>query len=134
MAKLTDIEGIGAVYSSKLQVTGIATQEQLLERGAHPAERQRLERETGISHKLLLKWLNRADLARIKGIGEEYADLLERAGIDTVPELAQRNASHLHTAMTEVNKEKLVVRQLPSASQVAEWIQQAKGLERALFY
>ena len=134
MAKLTDIEGIGSTYAAKLQAVGITTQEQLLERGAHPTDRQHLESATGIRHTLLLKWLNRADLARIKGIGEEYADLLERAGVDTVPELAQRNAAHLHTTMTEVNKEKLVVRQLPSEHQVTEWIGQAKGLDRILYY
>ncbi|MDH3598646.1 MAG: DUF4332 domain-containing protein [Candidatus Tectomicrobia bacterium] len=72
MAKLTDIEGIGPTYAAKLQAVGISTQEQLLERGAHPTDRQHLESATGIRHTLLLKWLNRADLARIKGIGEEY--------------------------------------------------------------
>lgn len=134
MAKLTDILGIGPTYAAKLQAVGILTQEQLLKGGAHPTDRQHLERETGISHTLLLKWLNRADLARIRGIGEEYADLLERTGVDTVPELAQRNAAHLYTSMAAVNKEKLVVRHLPSESQVADWIAQAKGLDRALFY
>ena len=134
MAQLTDIQGIGPTYAAQLHAVGITTQAQLLARGAHPTDRHHLERATGISHTLLLKWLNRADLARITGIGEEYADLLERAGVDTVPELAQRNATHLHTTMTEVNQEKLVVRQLPSVHQVAAWIAQAKGLDRALFY
>ena len=134
MPKLTDIEGIGPTYAAQLHAVGITTQAQLLERGAHPTDRHHLARATGISHTLLLKWLNRADLARITGIGEEYADLLERAGVDTVPELAQRNAAHLHTTMTEGNTEKLVVRQLPSAHQVTAWIAQAKGLDHALFY
>ncbi|MFN2284489.1 MAG: DUF4332 domain-containing protein, partial [Anaerolineae bacterium] len=93
-----------------------------------------LAEKTGISGKLVLKWVNRADLFRVKGIGEEYADLLEVAGVDTVPELAQRNAENLYNKMTEVNKERKLARRLPSQAQVAEWIDQAKALPRVLTY
>jgi predicted flap endonuclease-1-like 5' DNA nuclease len=81
-----------------------------------------------------LKWVNRADLARIKGIGEEYADLLEVAGVDTVPELAQRNTENLYNKMVEVNAEKKLLRQVPAKSKVEDWVTQAKGLDRVVNY
>ena len=90
---------------------------------------------TGISGKLLLKWINRADLARVKGIGEEYADLLELAGVDTVPALAQRNPEHLHKTLTEVAEaRKNTVRRAPAASEVAAWVAAAKDLPRVITY
>lgn len=134
MAKLVEIEGIGEVYAGKLKDHGIDTQEELLAKCASPAGRRELEEKTEISGKLILKWANRADLARVSGVGEEYADLLEYSGVDTVPELAQRNAENLHAKMEEVNSEKNLVHQLPSASQVAGWVEQAKGLPRVLEY
>jgi predicted flap endonuclease-1-like 5' DNA nuclease len=93
-----------------------------------------LTEKTGISEKLVLNWVNRADLARIKGVSTQYADLLESAGVDTVPELAQRNAENLHTKMVEVNEEKKLVRQVPSASQVEDWVTQAKVLPRVIHH
>ena len=81
-----------------------------------------------------MKWVNRADLSRIKGIGEEYADLLEVAGVDTVPELGQRNAENLFNKMVEVNAEKKLVRQVPAQSKVEDWVKQAKGLDRVVTY
>ncbi|TVO74111.1 DUF4332 domain-containing protein [Sedimenticola selenatireducens] len=135
MAKLTQIEGIGETYSGKLQEAGIATQEKLLEAGGTPKGRKELADKTGISAKLILGWINRADLARVKGIGEEYADLLELAGVDTVPELAQRNAANLHTKITEVAEARgNVVRRVPSAKEVEKWVAQAKELPRAINY
>ena len=91
-------------------------------------------KDPGISSKLILKWINRADLARVKGIGGEYADLLECAGVDTVPELGQCNAANLHAKMVEVNEEKKLVRSMPSDSQVAKWVEQGKGMDRAIHY
>ena len=88
MTKLVDIEGVGETYEQKLQHAGVATQEALLEMGATPKGRKDLAEKSGVTEKLILGWVNRVDLARIKGIGEEYADLLEAAGVDTVPELA----------------------------------------------
>ena len=132
---MTEIEGIGEVYNGKLQAVGITTQAQLLESGATPAARKNLAEKSGISDKLLLGWINRADLARVKGIGEEYADLLELAGVDTVPELAQRNAANLHARLKEVAEERgNVVRRVPSASEVEKWVAQAKTLPRAISY
>tara|TARA_R110001592_G_scaffold363396_2_gene687768 strand:+ start:202126 stop:202530 length:405 start_codon:yes stop_codon:yes gene_type:complete len=134
MTKLSDIEGIGASYAEKLKECGIGTQEQLLAKGGTTAGRKALVNESGISAKLVMKWINRADLARIKGVGGEYADLLECAGVDTVPELAQRNAANLHKKMSEVNEEKKLVRSLPSESQVAAWVTQAEKTDRAIHY
>jgi predicted flap endonuclease-1-like 5' DNA nuclease len=135
MAKLTQIEGIGETYCKKLQEAGITTQEKLLEAGSTPKGRKELADKSGISKKLILGWINRADLARVKGIGEEYADLLELAGVDTVPELAQRNAANLHTKITEVAESRgNVVRRVPSSSEVGKWVEQAKELPRAINY
>ncbi len=134
MAKIVDIEGIGPVYAGKLAGAGLRTVEALLNAGASPRGREALEEETGISGKLILEWVNLADLFRIKGVGEEYSDLLEEAGVDTVPELAQRNAENLYAKLQEVNAEKELVRRLPAQSQVADWIQQAKSLPRVVTY
>lgn len=134
MAKIIDVEGIGPVYAEKLASVGITTVEALLKAGASPKGREELAEKTGISGKLILEWVNLADLFRIKGISEEYSDLLEEAGVDTVPELAQRNAENLHAKLQEVNAAKKLVRRLPAQSQVADWIQQAKALPRVLTY
>jgi predicted flap endonuclease-1-like 5' DNA nuclease len=133
--KLVEIEGVGAAYAAKLEEAGVGSQEALLEAGSTSKGRKDLEEKTGISGKLLLKWINRADLARVKGIGEEYADLLELAGVDTVPELAQRKAENLHKKLKDVAEEgKNVVRRVPSASEVEKWVAQAKELRRAINY
>lgn len=134
MAQLTKIEGIGASYAEKLKAAGISTTETLLEKGATPTGRNKIIEGTGISKKLVLRWINMADLFRIKGVGEEYADLLEAAGVDTVPELAQRNAANLFAKMTEVNEKKKLVRGLPSLAIVEGWVEQAKTLPRKVNY
>ncbi len=134
MTRVTEVEGIGKVYAEKLVSAGIATQEQLLESCAKPGDRKRLADSTGISGTLILKWANRADLARVKGVGSEYADLLECAGVDTVPELANRNANNLHLKMSQLNDEKNLVRKLPSAVTVANWVSSAKTLGRKINY
>jgi predicted flap endonuclease-1-like 5' DNA nuclease len=105
-----------------------------LEQGGSTTGRAKLIDESGISDTLILKWINRADLARIKGVGGEYADLLECAGVDTVPELAQRNAANLHAKLEEINNEKNLTRSLPSEGMVADWVEQAGGLPRAIHY
>ena len=134
MARIIDIEGIGIVYAEKLAAAGITTTEALLKAGASPKGREALEEETGIGHKLILEWVNLADLFRIKGVGEEYSDLLEEAGVDTVPELAQRNAENLYAKLQEVNAAKELVRRLPAQSQVANWVDQAKNPDRVVTY
>ena len=134
MTKVTDVEGIGQVYAAKLNAAGVSSEEELLDRCTTPKSRRALIEATGISEKLILKWANRADLARVKGIGSEYADLLEVAGVDTVPELAQRNPQNLHDKMVEVNAAKSLVRQVPAVSQVENWVAQAKELPRILTY
>ena len=134
MTTLTTIEGIGETYAGKLHEVGVTTTEDLLEKGATPQGRGELEEASGVSGKLILRWVNMADLFRVNGVSEEYADLLEAAGVDTVPELAQRNANNLHQAMTDVNGEKNLVRELPAASQVESWVSQAKDLPRILTY
>ncbi len=134
MSKLSDIEGIGAAYSSKLEEVGINTLEALLNAGSEKKGRKEIADNTGISEKLVLNWINRADLARVKGISTQYADLLEFAGVDTVPELAQRRADNLHAKMVEVNDEKNLVRKVPALSQVEDWVAQAKELPRVVNY
>jgi len=134
MSNLTKIEGIGEAYMAKLKAAGVTSTEQLLEKGATPAGRKELETATGIAHALILRWINNADLFRIKGIGEEYADLLEAAGVNTVPELAQRSAENLAAKLAEVNEAKKLVRKVPTAAQVTDWVAQAKALPRVLTY
>ena len=134
MAKLTDVEGIGEVYAKKLKDAGVATTAALLELGATPKGRKDIVEKSGISDKLILEWVNHVDLFRIKGVAEEYADLLEEAGVDTIPELAQRKAENLLEKMTAVNAEKKLVRRLPVLSQVVDWIEQAKQLPRVITY
>lgn len=135
MTKLEVIEGIGEVYARSLrEKAGIGTVEELLEAGATPAGRKAIEEKTGIGHKLILEWVNLADLMRIKGISEEYSDLLEEAGVDTVKELRNRLPEHLHQKMVEVNEEKRLVRRVPSLSEVESWVEQAKKLPPKVTY
>jgi len=132
MASIVDIEGIGEVYLGKLQRYGIKTVEKLLKEGASEKGRQMIADGTGISKSLILEWVNHADLWRITGVGEEYSDLLEEAGVDTVVELAQRNPANLYQAMMETNQAKKLVRRMPSARQVEAWVAQAKKLPRVV--
>jgi predicted flap endonuclease-1-like 5' DNA nuclease len=132
MSKLSEIEGIGPVCAAKLEAAGVKNQAELLAAGGTPKGRKELAAKCELSDKLVLKWINRADLARVKGIGEEYADLLEHSGVDSVPELAQRRPDNLYKKMVEVNEAKKLVRALPSESTVAKWVEQAKTLPRAV--
>ncbi len=134
MAKLSDIEGIGETYEAKLKESGIGSLEKLLEAGATPAGRVKVAKESGISEKLILTWVNKADLTRVKGISTQYADLLEFANVNTIPQLATRNAENLTLKMQEVNDERNLVRKVPVLSQVQDWIAQAKELPRILEY
>jgi len=133
-SKIIDIEGIGPVYAKKLNDNNIYTTMDLLMAGATPIQRKELSQKTEISDQLLLRWINMADLFRIKGVGEEYSDLLEASGVDTVVELSKRVPENLHTKMLEVNAEKNLVRRPPSLSEVTRWIQEAKKLPRKIDY
>jgi predicted flap endonuclease-1-like 5' DNA nuclease len=132
--KIETIEGIGKVMGDKLRANGVADTGSLLAKAATPKDRAALAAQTGISGKLILKFANRADLMRVNGVGEEYADLLEAAGVDTVPELAQRNAQNLLDVLTKTNTQKKLVRQTPSLSAVKGWIAAAKDMPRVLQY
>ena len=131
---ISDVEGIGPVYAGQLEAVGVKTTDDLLERGATPKGREELEGKSGIGHALILKWVNRVDLYRIKGVGSEYSDLLEIAGVDTVPELAQRNPTNLTTTLAEANAARNLVRKLPTVEQVTDWVEQAKTMPRVVTY
>ena len=114
MAKLEYVEGIGETYAGKLRAAGVTSTDKLLQQGATAKGRKEIAEKAEISDKLVLEWVNHVDLFRVKGVGQEYADLLEEAGVDTVPELAQRNAENLYQKMVEVNDcQKTLVRVLP---------------------
>lgn len=132
MTKLANIEGIGEVYSEKLEKAGISTLENLLENGCDKKGRKKIAEDSGVSEKLILGWVNRADLTRVKGVSTQYGDLLECAGVDTVPELAQRNPDNLAAKMAEINDKKKLVKKLPTATEISKWIAQAKELPRVI--
>ncbi|MGD8554751.1 MAG: DUF4332 domain-containing protein [Anaerolineales bacterium] len=134
MARIIDIEGIGPVYKQKLKEVGVKTTEDLLWMGASPRGREEMARDTGISEKLILEWVNLADLIRIKGVGEEYSDLLEEAGVDTVKELRNRVPENLHKAIIATNEAKALVRRVPSLKQVKKWVAEAKTLPPMVTY
>jgi predicted flap endonuclease-1-like 5' DNA nuclease len=134
MTNIMDIEGIGEAQATKLRAAGIASTEELLKRGASPRDRKEIAESTGISDSQILRWVNHADLFRIKGVAGENSELLEAAGVDTVVELARRNAANLHQALLDTNTAKKLVRRPPTESQVATWIQEAKTLPRAVTY
>jgi predicted flap endonuclease-1-like 5' DNA nuclease len=131
---IIDVEGIGPAYAEQLEKVGVRTTDDLLARGATEKGREELEAASGIGHAYILKWVNRVDLYRINGVGSEYSDLLEVAGVDTVPELAQRNAANLTETLAEANAARNLVRKLPTLDQVTDWIDQAKKLPRVVQY
>ena len=134
MTNVAEIEGVGPAYAEKLEAAGIHGVEGLLEAGGSRHGRKEIAESTGISDHLILKWVNHADLFRINGVAGEYAELLEASGVDTVKELAQRNATHLQPKMAAVNEEKKVVRRVPSESEVERWVHEAKALPARVEY
>ena len=134
MAKLEYVEGIGNKYARDLRKVGVRSTADLLKKGGTAKGREELGKTSGIGKKLILEWVNHVDLFRIKGVGEEYADLLEEAGVDTVVELAQRNAANLYEAILSTNAKKKLVRQPPSQKMVSGWVAQAKKLPRKVEY
>lgn len=129
MASIDAIEGIGHRYATKLRKVRVRTTEALLKHGATKRGRKQLSDKTGLPEQQILEWVNRADLMRIKGVGEEYSDLLEASGVDTVRELRRRNAANLLTAMIEINRKKDLVRRLPTEAMVQRWVDHAKDLD-----
>lgn len=132
MAKITEIEGIGPAYGEKLQAAGVSTVEGLLETAAAKAGRKALAEATGINESLLLTWVNMADLQRIKGIGPQFSELLVAAGVDTVKELATRNAENLVAKLEAVQSEKGLTKAVPSLDKVNDFIAQAKELGQVI--
>ncbi|GAB5496236.1 MAG: hypothetical protein Phyf2KO_13160 [Phycisphaerales bacterium] len=131
---IEDVEGIGPSFGEKLRAAGIEDTDALLAACKTPADRGSLEDKTGIGHAHILKWANMVDLYRVNGIGSEFSELLEASGVDTVPELAQRNAANLAAKMVEVNDARSLTRRVPSESEIGKWIDHAKTLDRALEY
>ena len=134
MSTITAIEGVGEVNAKKLEKMGINTVEKLLSTGATPKGRKEIAQGTGISEKVILKWVNFADLFRVKGIGTQFSELLEAAGVDTVIELSKRVSENLFKKMKEVNEEKKLVRRTPNLTEVNSWVAQAKKLPRVINY
>lgn len=140
MASIEIIEGIGPAYAKKLRAAGVRTCEALLDRGATKRGRDDLAEASGFDSGTIREWVNRADLMRVKGVGSEYSDLLEAAGVDTVKELRNRNAANLTAKMVEVNDaaiaktKKSIVRRVPAQSMVERWIAHAKKLPPVVTY
>jgi len=132
--KLSDIEGIGPSYAKKLQAAGIRSVSGLLKQCASKSDRKKVALASNISESTILKWANMADLYRVKGIGSEYSQLMEKAGVDTVKELKMRVPKNLHDKMVEINTKKKLVRQLPSLSKVESFVKQAKSLGAKITY
>ena len=132
--KIIDIEGIGDVYAQKLIVAGINKVSELLEKCAAPKGRKALAEETGISEKLILRWTNHADLFRINGVGPQFAELLEAAGVDTVKEFRHRVAENLQPKLEETNAAKNICNRVPAVSEIQKMIDQAKELEPKVTY
>lgn len=128
------IEGVGDHYASKLQAAGVRTTQGLLKRCATRKDRTQFAAQTGISEDKILEWVNRSDLMRVRGVGEEYSDLLEVAGVDTVKELRNRNPQNLHQAVLEANAIKRVVRRPPALSEIERWVAHAKTLPPIITY
>ena len=132
--KIIDIQGIGPVYAEKLIAVGIESVDQLLEKGCCPKGLKVLEDKTGIRGDLILTWVNHADLFRIKGVGPQFSELLEAAGVDTVKELRNRNAANLAAKMLEVNEAKHLCKRTPVEKEIQKYIDAAKALEPKVTY
>ena len=131
--RIEDVEGIGPVFGAKLEAAGVSSTDDLLERGAKPSGRLALEEATGIGHALILEWVNHVDLMRIDGVGSEYSDLLEAAGVDSPGELARRNAANLATTIDEVVAARpSIVRRAPNEKDLQDWIDRSKKLPKVV--
>lgn len=129
MASISAIESMDQRDATKLRKAGVRTTDALLKTAATRTGRRRLAREASLNESDILSWVNRADLMRINGVGSEYADLMEAAGVDTIRELRRRNPDRLLAAMTDLNVRKRLIRRLPTNGMVAGWIEAAKDIE-----
>lgn len=134
MSHIEDIEGIGSQYGEKLKAAGITSTDKLLEAAGTAKGRDELAAKTGIDSKRILTWVNHADLFRINGIAGQFSELLEAAGVDTVPELARRNAENLQQTLAQTNEEKKLSKTTPSLTQVTKWIEEAKTLPKMVHH
>ena len=132
--KIIDIEGVGDVYAKKLTEVGIIKVSDLLAKCATPKGRQQLAEQTDISDKLILRWTNHADLFRINGVGPQFSELLEKAGVDTVKEFRHRVAENLQPKLEEINAQFHICGRVPALSEVQKMIDQAKELEPKMTY
>lgn len=134
MASIDAIEGIGHRNATKLRKARVRTTEALLKTASTRTGRRRLASRTNLPEKSILQWVNRADLMRVKGVGSEYSDLLEAAGVDTIKELRRRNPANLLDTMVEINQRRRLVRRLPTESMVSGWVDAAKDIEPLVAY
>ena len=132
--KIIDIEGVGDVYAEKLIAAGINKASELLEKCAAPKGRKELAEATGISEKLILKWANHTDLYRINGVGPQFAELLEKAGVDTVKEFRHRVPENLQPKLEEINEQFKICGRVPAVSEIQKMVDQAKELEPMITY
>ncbi len=134
--KLIEVEGIGPAMAKKMEKVNIRTVRGLLKRGATRKARKELAKTTGIKGSVILRWVNMSDLFRIRGIGKQYAELLERAGVDTVKELKMRKPDHLLAQMEKINNagKKRLVRALPGVKRIKSWINQAQKMPPMVTY
>lgn len=134
MPSIDSIAGLGVRQATTLRKARIRTTEGLLKRGATRAGRKRLAKATGLSEELIMAWVNRADLMRVKGIGREYSDLLGATGVETVRELRTRKPANLHSRLVKVNEKKHLVRRLPTTEMVEGWVAHASKLNSQVKY
>jgi predicted flap endonuclease-1-like 5' DNA nuclease len=132
--KIQEIEGIGPAFAEKLAAANITSTDDLLSLCCTPKGRKEVAEKTALTESQLLKWSNMADLMRISGIGPEYAELLEAAGVDTVKELKNRNSDNLAAAMQEINEKKKLTRAVPAPTVVAKWVESAKATQPKITY
>ena len=130
---VADVEGIGPAYAERLAAAGIATTDELLAAGSRPYDRERIAETTGISNNLIREWVDTIDLMRVPGVGPQYSDLLEAAGVGSPAELAQRNPAHLAVTVQEVVAARPgIVRRVPSETEIAAWIEGAGKLDKVV--
>ena len=132
--KIDEIEGIGSTYAVKLKDAGVHTTEEYLQTCCDTKGRKAFAEKTGLTEQQLLKWANMADLMRVSGIGSEYSELLEAAGVDTIKELRTRNVANLASKMEEINNQKNLCRTTPSTKTVEKWVEQAENMKPMITY